>query len=328
MYIAQAFNILHDWWRYLVGLIFIIIAVIIGQLPFTAAVLIKSFSNGDGMDGLDETKMMSLLEPNLNLFLMLLSFAIGLVGLFLVVKYLHEQSITNLTTSRKKIDWKRFWFVFLLWGILSSGLVLVDYFFIAPDDYVLNFKLVPFIILCIIAVIMVPLQTSFEEYLFRGYLMQGIGVIVKNNWIPLIITSVVFGLLHIANPEVDKLGPVIMVYYIGTGLFLGIITLMDEGMELALGFHAANNLFTALLVTADWTAFQTHSVLKDLSDPETMALGEIFVPVFVIFPILLFILSKKYNWTNWKDKLFGKVIEPLKEDYKIIDNIGEYDSKL
>jgi hypothetical protein len=31
------------------------------------------------------------------------------------------------------------------------------------------------------------------------------------------------------------------VYYIGTGLFLGILTLMDE-MELALGFHAANNL--------------------------------------------------------------------------------------
>jgi len=174
----------------------------------------------------------------------------------------------------------------------------------------------------------VPLQTSFEEYLFRGYLMQGIGVIVKNKWVPLIITSVVFGLLHIANPEVDKLGPVIMVYYIGTGLFLGIITLMDEGMELALGFHAANNLFTALLVTADWTAFKTHSVLKDMSDPETMALGEIFIPVFVIFPILLFILSKKYNWTNWKDKLFGKVIEPLKEDYKIIDNIGEHDSKL
>ena len=42
---------------------------------------------------------------------------------------------------------------------------------------------------------------------------------------------------------------------------------MDEGLELALGFHAANNLFTALLVTADWTAFQTHSVLKDMSDP-------------------------------------------------------------
>jgi hypothetical protein len=30
------------------------------------------------------------------------------------------------------------------------------------------------------------------------------------------------------------------VYYIGTGLFLDID--IDEGMELALGFHAANNL--------------------------------------------------------------------------------------
>ena len=37
---------------------------------------------------------------------------------------------------------------------------------------------------------------------------------------------------------------------------------MDEGLELALGFHAANNLCGALLLTADWTAFQTNSILK------------------------------------------------------------------
>jgi len=110
-----------------------------------------------------------------------------------------------------------------------------------------------------------------------------------------------------------------MVYYIGTGLFLGVITLMDDGLELALGFHAANNLFTALLVTADWTAFQTHSILKDLSDPSEMGLAEIFVPVFIVFPILLFILAKKYNWSNWKDKLLGEVVAPPKADYKILD---------
>ncbi|GAA4270413.1 CPBP family intramembrane glutamic endopeptidase [Hyunsoonleella aestuarii] len=319
MYIAQAFNILHDWWRYLVGVFIVVIAVIIGQLPFTAAVFYQAYKNGDGLVGLDQTKMMTLLEPNLNLFLMLLSFAFGLLGLFLVVKYLHNQSIRHLTTTRKRIDWSRFWFVFILWGVLSSSLVIADYF-LTPEDYVFNFKLVPFLILCLVAVLLVPLQTSFEEYLFRGYLMQGIGVLVKNRWIPLIITSFVFGLLHIANPEVDKLGYVIMVYYIGTGLFLGIMTLMDEGLELALGFHAANNLFTALLVTADWTAFQTHSIFKDMSDPEMMGLGEIFVPVFIIFPILLFILAKKYKWTNWKDKLFGPVIEPPEDDYKILED--------
>ncbi len=319
MYIAQAFNVLHDWWRYFVGLVIVFIAwQVIGGIPFGVAVFFKVFKDGGNFQDLDQNALMSVLEPNLNLFLMLLMFAIGLVGLFLVVKFLHNQSIRHLTTSRKKIDWKRFWFVFVLWGIVSSSFILVDYY-LTPEDYVYNFKLVPFLILCVIAIVLVPIQTSFEEYLFRGYLMQGIGVILKNKWAPLLITSFVFGLLHIFNPEVDKLGYVIMVYYIGTGLFLGIMTLMDEGLELSLGFHAANNLFTALLVTADWTAFQTHSILKDMSDPSEMGLAEIFVPVFVVFPILLFILSKKYKWTNWKDKLFGNVIEPPKEDYKIIE---------
>ncbi len=320
MYIAQAFNTLHDWWRYIIGVFIIVVGVFIGQVPFTAAVMIKAFKDGKNPSELNQSVMMSYLEPNLNLFLMLLSFAVGLVALLLVTKYLHKQSFTQLTTSRKQIDWKRVLFIFFFWGIVSSGLVLADYY-MTPENYELNFQLESFIILCVIAIIFVPLQTSFEEYMFRGYLMQGIGVVVKNKWMPLIITSAVFGLLHIANPEVEKLGPMIMVYYIGTGLFLGIMTLMDEGMELSLGFHAANNLFTALLVTADWTAFQTHSILKDMSDPSETALSEIFVPVFIVFPIILFILSRIYKWTGWKEKLFGKVEEPALLTSEI-DTIG------
>ena len=104
-----------------------------------------------------------------------------------------------------------------------------------------------------------------------------------------------------------------MIYYIGTGLFLGILTLMDEGMELALGFHAANNLIAALLITSDWSAFQTESILKDNSEPS--AGFEILVPVFIIFPILLFIFSKKYGWTNWKEKLTGKIEEKNVEPF-------------
>jgi len=313
MYIQQAYNILNDWWRYAVGLLVIIFAVIIGQVPFTIAVFLKAIGDGGSILGMSESDLMSVLEPNLNLFLMLISFAIGLLGIFIVAKYIHKQSITSLTTARSKIDWSRIWFAFILWGIITTGFILLGYN-MAPEDYVLNFKLIPFVILCVIAILLVPLQTSFEEYLFRGYLMQGIGVLTKSKWIPLISTSLVFGLLHIANPEVEKLGYVVMVYYIGTGLFLGIMTLMDDGIELALGFHAANNLFTALLVTADWTAFQTHSIFKDMSDPEAAGFFDVFMPVFVIFPIMLFIFSKKYKWTGWKDKLMGRLEEPIKEE--------------
>tara|TARA_R110002050_G_scaffold24083_3_gene64373 strand:+ start:162889 stop:163863 length:975 start_codon:yes stop_codon:yes gene_type:complete len=320
MYIAQAFKGLHEWWRYLIGLAVIFFSwQLIGMIPLGIVLGIKVFETGDMPTTIPQ--MSEILGSNLFLFLMLLSFALGLLGVFLSSKVIHKQSITSLTTSRKKIDWKRFWLMFIAWGIISSSFVLIEYY-TTPDDYQINFNLQPFVILCIIAIILIPLQTSFEEYFFRGYLMQGLGTIFRNKWAPLFITSIGFGLMHIMNPEVEKLGPVIMVYYIGTGFFLGIMTLMDEGLELSLGFHAANNLFTALLVTADWTALQTHSILKDMSDPSEMGISEIFVPVFVVFPILLFILSKIYKWTNWKDKLFGKVVEPPKENYKFIDEIG------
>jgi membrane protease YdiL (CAAX protease family) len=305
MYIKQAFNVKHNWWLYIAGLAIIFIAVLLGQIPYTVILISKALESGSDLQNLDLNQAMNLLESNLNLFLVLLSFAVGLLGVLFVVKYLHEQSLRSLTTSRSKIDWRRFGFAFLFWGIISSTMVLIDHY-ISPEHYEFNFKLVPFLILAAIALVLVPLQTSFEEYLFRGYLMQGLGVLCKNKWVPLIVTSSLFGLLHIANPEIEKLGYILLVHYIGTGFFLGIITLMDEGLELALGFHAANNLFTALLVTADWTAFQTHSILRDVSDPD-ISNSEVFASVLIVYPILIFIFAKVYKWNNWKDKLAGSV---------------------
>jgi membrane protease YdiL (CAAX protease family) len=206
----------------------------------------------------------------------------------------------------QNIDWKRIFFSFSLWSLISMVMVLGAYY-LSPESFVLNFKLNKFLVFLIIAILLIPLQTSFEEYLFRGHMMQGIGLLTNNRLIPLIVTSVLFGLMHIANPEVGKIGYIIMVYYIGTGFFLGIITLMDDGLELALGFHAANNLIGALLVTADWTAFQTHSVFKDISEPT--AGFDVVLPVIIIFPILILIFAKKYKWTNWSKKLTGNLIE-------------------
>ena len=305
MYIKQVFNYKHNWWLYLAGLAIVFITLILGQIPYTVILIAKAVEMGLDFQNLDISQTMNLLDSNLNLFLMLLSYAAGFLGVLFVVKTLHKQSIRSLTTSRLKIDWKRFWFAFLFWGIISSGLVLIDHY-IHPENYVFNFKLIPFLTLLVIVVVLVPLQTSFEEYLFRGYLMQGIGVLCKNRWLPLIITSVTFGLLHIFNPEIEKLGYILLVHYIGTGFFLGIITLMDEGLELALGFHAANNLFTALLVTADWTAFQTNSILRDVSDPD-VSNAEIFASVLIIYPIFILIFTKVYKWTNWKEKLIGTI---------------------
>jgi hypothetical protein len=293
----------------LVGFIIIFVASQLGSIPLLGAVMFTVIGEGGSLESIqDQNVLMNTLGSNLTLFLMLLSFAIGLLALYLVVKYFHRQPFVELTTSRKKTDWGRVFFGFGLITITTLVVTVLD-FYTNPDDYVIQFDLVPFLILAVIVIIMIPLQTSFEEYLFRGYLMQGIGVMAKNKWVPLVITSVIFGGLHLANPEVDKIGNVIMIYYIGTGFLLGIMTLMDEGMELALGFHAGNNLIAALLVTADWTVFKTNSILKDISEPS--AGFDVVAPVLILYPIFLLIMAYRYKWTDWSGKLFGKVKEPI-----------------
>jgi len=304
MYIEQGRKGKLGMWKYLFPTV--------GFLGFMLFNIGFAFLSDQDMDVVMKESIELMGKP-LFFLLNLVPFVVFLGGLFFWVKIVHQQRIRTLTTSRTKIDWKRVFFMFglvSLYVIASTGIL----YYLYPEDFQLNFEPQAFIILAIMAILLVPIQTSFEEYMFRGYMMQGIGLATKTRWIPLIITSVIFGLMHIANPEVGKIGYHIMIYYIGTGLFLGILTLMDEGMELALGYHAANNLIGALLITSSWTAFQTDSILLYTGEPETGF--EILIPVFVVFPIYILILTKKYKWTGWKDKLFGKVEQPTQtEEY-------------
>ena len=304
-FIALATKSHHEWWRYLVGAFLIFIIWQAGSIPFLAVLVYELAQRGDSFSSLASFEvMMTTLDSNLTFFLMLFSFAVGFFGVWLIVRFFHNQHFKDLLTTRKVFDWQRVLVGFGIVAFFIVALTLLDYQ-VNPDEYIFNFKSDQFLILAIIGIVMVPLQTTFEELYFRGYLMQGLGVIFKNRWLPFILTSVGFGLLHMGNPEVAKIGSIIMVSYIGTGFLLGIMALMDEGLELSIGFHAGNNLVTALLVTADWTVFQTESILISTAEPSVGF--EIFLPVLVVYPIYLFIVAKLYNWKNWKEKLFGKV---------------------
>ena len=240
------------------------------------------------------------------LIIMLSVFVIGIFAIIIWALVINQQSFRAITTSRKKVDWKRVFAMFFFWGTISASMILLSVY-LDPTNYVYNLDWSKFLPLLAVALIMLPLQTSFEEYLFRSQLMQGLGIMTKTRWIPFILSSILFGVMHAANPEVEKLGMGIMVFYIGTGFLLGAMTLLDEGLELALGFHAANNIVAALLVTSTWTALQTDSVYLDISEPTSLGLADLS-SVVIGYPIILLILGKIYKWTNWKEKLFGRVL--------------------
>lgn len=309
-YIQQAYKGQLDLWMFILTTILV------------AGIFILNFVFYIVSDPADLTAaydLMKQIPPNLSLIINLAPFAILLGLLFVMVKYVHQRSILSLTTTRPKLDFKRILFSFLMVAIFTLTSFFIGYS-IDSSEIVFQFNPGKFALLFIISIILFPFQIGLEEYLFRGYLMQHVGVLVKNKWFPLILTSVLFGIAHSANPEIGAIGFwKMMIFYVGTGLLLGIMTLMDEGLELALGFHLGNNLLASLLITADWTALQTDAVFKSTADPSMGLVSEILLPVLLIYPIMLLILSKRYGWKNWKDKLFGKVVKPTNDNYKIIE---------
>lgn len=284
---------------YILGSFILILFSIIGQIPMIPFLPTEIPSpDSDPMD------LFKSIPSNLRLFLLLLSFVFVLPGIWLVVKKLHDLPIMSILSSRKKIDLERVLYSFMLWGSIVSAFVFLEYS-LNPENYIINFKLKEFLILAVIAILLIPIQTSVEEIVFRGYLMQGFGNWLNSRFMALFLSSFVFGSLHLFNPEITALGYEFIILYITVGFVLGIMTLMDEGLELALGFHAANNLIAALLLTADWTVFQTESILIDISEP-SLGITDWISPI-VIYPTILIIFAKKYSWNNWKEKLFSKV---------------------
>jgi hypothetical protein len=257
----------------------------------------------ESFDGVSQKEIVRILGNNRFLAWLVVPFLF--VALFLVIhtKFVHKRTVLSIFSGRETFDWKRVLFSFsLLFSVLSLFLFIQ---YLSSDSLIFQFDLQKFIPLFFIAIFLLPIQTSCEELLFRSYILQGIKMRTKKNSVAVLISGLMFGAIHIGNPEIAKIGYHIIVYYMLVGVFLALISLFDNGIELALGYHAANNVFAALMITNNWQAFQTDAVFMDISDPG-MGLDTI-IGILFILPLVFFIFYKKYKWHSlkemWQDKL-------------------------
>lgn len=307
MFLKQAARGKNEFIYYILTILLVAVAYFVGQLPLLFVILQQKATGKISDDSFNQflsTQDFSFLGMNNNtlLLLLLVMFVISMGALYLGAKAIHKKKFTDIITSRRQIDWGRVFFGFGLWFGATVILEFIIYF-TNPDAYVFRFEATQFIPLLLIAILIIPIQTSFEEIAFRGYLMQGIGLLFKNRFLPIIITSILFGMMHMMNPEVGEYGmSTMMVYYIGIGLFLAILTVMDEGLELALGVHAATNIYSSVCVTFEGSALQTDALFKTLD----LNVNLMIMLSLAMAALFLLICHKKYNWGNW-NKLFSNI---------------------
>lgn len=291
----------NEPWRYVLGIIIAAVGYFVFRSIIMFPLMNAALNNGVLMNEIIQNPNIIFspektgINKSVLLAIMMGMFVFTLLFFWLAIKFIQKKPLSSVITGFDRIRWSHYFFAFLVWGLLLIGLTVVSYL-ISPQDMVLQFNPSAFVILVIVAVVFIPIQTATEEILFRGYLMQGLGIGLKNGIFPLIITSILFGLMHGTNPEAQAHGFLIMMpYYILFGAFLGVLTLLDEGAELAMGIHCANNLFSSLLVCSKNSVLQTDAIFYTTVENPS---GEFFI--WIIMALVCFIiLRKKYQLTNW-----------------------------
>jgi len=305
-HLESTFTGKNNIWRYVVMVVVVLIASnTIGAIPLLIAILAKSVSNPEVFSQLsanpNDYSVLGL-EPNTLLIMMVFPFIAGLAAFVLLVKPLNNRTIKNTINGTGKIRWNRFFISALVWLILSA-IYLFMYLKLDPANFTLNNKATSLIILSVISLLLIPFQAAFEEVLFRGYLMQGFTAILKNRWFPIIMTSVLFGLMHALNPEVKEFGFLTMMpQYMLFGLIFGVITILDDGIEASMGAHAANNIFLCIMVTNKSSALQTPA----LYEQQNIYPWTEFAALVLIGIVFVIILKLIFKWKDFS-LLFSEV---------------------
>ena len=306
--LIQSFNILimnhlecvtsknNKWYWYLLVLFLSFVASqTVGSIPLLFVVIAAMFKNGfdaSMFEGLSVNFKAAGIDLNLALACMLFIFAVLLIAAIVFIKLIHGRTWQQVINGTSRVRWSRFFFGFLVWGVISLILFAIS-FITEPEVIRFQFQPEKFFILLVIVLTLIPLQTTAEEFLFRGYMAQGIASVTKSRWWILIIPSLLFGLMHAFNPEIKEYGfAVMMPQYIFLGLLLGFMSIMDDGIELAMGVHAVNNLLGGLLVTYKGGALQTYALfeLTEINPSKEI------LPLFISGIVIIAIFAAKYKW--------------------------------
>src|SRR5574340_26816 len=254
-------------WRYIVTIVAVVwVTLTVGLILSVVAIAVEG------------TMDLTRFQPMTQLLLALLPYPATLAALWGGLRLLHRRGIKSLLRPVGAFSWEKLWVSALLWFGLAGASDLAAWA-VNPANYKWTFDARSFIAFLPVILLLLPIQTSTEELVFRGYLTQWMGRYSRKIWLPWILPSLVFMSMHGLNPEVQTYGALLTLpLYLAIGLLLSWITLKSGGLEMALGLHFANNLYASLIVTFPNTALPTPALFSiQKYDPLTGLLQQLIL---------------------------------------------------
>ncbi len=297
----------NSWWRYLLTILLTWgLSNIISGFFLAILLIFYMFSSGNlSVDFLMQLVNNLESDPILLFSSIFISFSLSLVFFIISMKAFHKRTMMSLVNVSEKYDVygkSISWIKRVRWNKLLKGagiwlaflLILEVISYISnPNDFAFNFN-DGIYLMVLLFIIAIPIQVTFEELFFRGYLNQAISIKIKNPIIIILISSVIFSLGHIFNGGDNLIYMIqnVSITFI-VGMIFSVATLVTEGIELAIGAHLINNFFSFIIHTSEGSLGGLDTVVQSSAstDPWLELLFTIFA--FLIFSLIMFLYKKE-----------------------------------
>lgn len=305
-HLQRAFDHENQIWKYIVVFFLaIFVSQTVGAIPLIIMLVVKMIQQGDNFVPPENSMDLSAygIDPNFGLVLILIPFLVMFVVSVLLIRSFHKRSLMDVINGGVSFRWRNFSVGFFTWGVIIFATIVISVY-LNQDNYELRFNAQTFIPLVIISLLMLPFQSGSEEFLIRGYLSQGIAARTRSNILVIIISSVVFASMHAVNPEVKEFGFWLVIpQYFLYGIFISIVAIMDNGIEMAIGLHSANNVVASIFVTSKSSVLQTPALFYE----KETHLAEQYWSFLIAAVLCLLLFKLIYRWD------FKKLLKPISE---------------
>ena len=271
-------------WRFWVGTLTIVFSwAVVGTIvsliaiPFTGVDVVALFVEGDLFGAFPGWGFMVFA---------LVSFIPLLVATILAYRFILGRPMRQLFAVSVPFRMRRVWWGFFSWLLVMLGpSIALLVIFPAENGYEWNFQAAAFIPFAIVTILLIPVQTTAEEVFFRGWLMQWFSQRFSSIWILSALSGIAFALPHMANPEALSQPVLAFITYASVGFVLGWVTVRDRSLEIAIGAHAAHNLFLSLVAGYEGGALPAEALF--VTDSAELGIGNIvftalLIPVFIV----------------------------------------------
>jgi len=260
-------------WRYLLGVcVFGLTAYVLAAIPFLLAIIAVLQT---GIASTFDLATLSTGDKLVDFVILNAAFPMMWVGVLLAVRLVHGRPFRSVVTAAPSVRWRRIGHGAAAWLGVATVATAADVV-LHPDLYRIAVEPRTWLLLLPLALLLTPIQTTAEELQFRGYLLQTAGRLLRRPWLAALTTTVLFTVLHAGNAEFWAEPSVGWVPYFAYALVWAAATIRDDGMELAIGAHAANNLFGFLLVDEAGSTARVGALLTRIeNDPTGGAIGAI-----------------------------------------------------